>query len=992
MSLTTAELWKLAVEGRLLSNEDCQRLGAAFAQSGANGEATGQALADWLVGQKTITRYQAKVLLARRPGPFLFGDYKVLERLDGRLAGLFRAVHAPTGQPVLLHFLAGADVQDPQRWAAVRQRAAAAAKLIHPNLARVYQLVDLGSYKFVVLADLAGHPLEEQPTAGKPLSPVEACRIVRQTAAGLAALHAAAGVHGEMCPANVWLDAGNQARLLGFPLVGEPKAAAEMPAEWLAAMADYLAPEAQGSPPDARSDVYALGCLLYQLLAGRPPYAGGDAADKARRRAAGQAEPLERLNPAVPKSLAQVVAFAMARSPAERYANAAAVVDALAPYVPASQQVAAPAREAEAYEAWLRRAGSAPAPATAIPVAQRAVPTARPAIPTAQAVVPIAQPAGAVPAIQLAGSLPVAQPVAAAGGIAVAAPAAVVPELAAISAAAGGSSIARQRRSKRKRGKSTLFFGLAAVGAIAALAIGGYAFRTELQALFDAPAPTPDAAANAGATTSNGSSPRQQPTPTAAANVKPVIPPDAEVITALDDDVWQSPTKGKPLDLSYLPAGTQMFVALRPADLLAHEEGPRVLAALGPFGEFVINQLKASGAAPENIEQAVFGLLPAARDEDPPLVALVVRAKEAVPEETLLAAWNNPSEETVAGQRVFQNSAATYLIPADGGGKLWALAPLSNVGDIEAWLAGAKKQQPLRKEVEALQRSSDAQRHLTVLFAINALKPGLFAGPAARARAPLLDFLSASASGEQPPAVLFSLHLKDDDFFAEARFYGPATVQPVELAMRYRDAVNGLEKEYLRYLKLLNPHEYGADFLSVDFAPMVGLLAQYTRVGVDDKQAVLRCYLPSIAAHNLALGTQLAVVETGGGGGTSIAAEAPPTVKTAAEKLQERTTFVAPRGPFDKFAETIGDELGFRVVLVGPDLETEGITKNQQFDMNEEDKTYAEILKAALLKANPAGKLVFVIKQDEGQEAIVVTTRKLAEKREETIHEVFAAP
>lgn len=1011
MSPTTAELWKLAVDSRLLSADDCRRLDAAFAQSGVNGEATAQSLADWLIRQQAITRYQAKVLLARRPGPFLYGDYKVQERLDGRLSGLFRAVHVPTGQRVLLHFLAGPDAQDAARWEAVGQRSAAATKLVHPHLARAFQLVDLGTYKFVVLADLAGGSLDELLAAQheKPLPPTEACRIVRQAAAGLAALYATGSVHGDLRPANIWLDADKNVKLLGFPLVAEPAAATEMPSDRLSAAADYLAPEASASsrPPDARADVYALGCVLYQLLAGRPPYAGGDVAEKARRHAAGAPEALERLNPAVPKSLAQVVAFTMAKNPAERYANAAALVDALSPFVPVSAAASAampPTREAEAYEAWLRRSGAAVskpvaaavAPtATAAPVAARAAPAAASAIPTAQAAIPMAQPVASAIAAPPAGALPVAQPIApGVGGIAVAS-ALAVPELAAISVAASGPSIGRQRTVQRKRGRSKLGFALAAIGAVAALGIGGFFFWPQIESLVSTPMPAPHAVAPPAGrpAATNGAAPK--PVDTVAANVKPAIPPDAEIITALDEDVWQSPTKGTPLDLSYLPAGTQMFVALRPADILAHEEGPRVLAALGPFGEFAWQQLAAlAGTPPENVEQAVFGLLAPPRDEDPPLVALVVRAKEAVAEEDLVQAWGGPSEESVAGQRVWQNTTATYYVPSDGGGKLWALAPLSTPEDVETWLAGAKKPPSMQLAVEALARSSDAQRHLTVLFSPNALKPGLFPGPAARIRTPLLDFLSVSSAGEQPQAALFGLHLKDDDFFAEVRAYGPATVQPVELAMRYRDAVNGLEKRYLRYLQKLNPHEYGADFLSVDFAPMLDLLADYTRVGVDGKQAVLRCYLPSVAAHNLALGTQLAAMETpgSGGGATAVAATPPPAAKTAAEKLQERATFVSPRGPFDKFAETIGDELGIRVVLVGKDFEAEGITKNQQFDMNEQDKTYAEILKVALLKANPAGKLVFVIRQEEGAEVIAIVTRKGVEKRNETIHEVFAAP
>src|SRR5688500_615617 len=129
------EFWKLAVESRLFAPEECQRLSGSFAQiKGAMETGNASTLSEWLISQHVLTRYQAKVLLARRPGPFLYGDYKVQDRLDsGRLQGLFRAVHLPTRQPVCLFFLSGPHLQDPQALPRLKQVLAAAA-IKHPHV------------------------------------------------------------------------------------------------------------------------------------------------------------------------------------------------------------------------------------------------------------------------------------------------------------------------------------------------------------------------------------------------------------------------------------------------------------------------------------------------------------------------------------------------------------------------------------------------------------------------------------------------------------------------------------------------------------------------------------------------------------------------------------------------------------------------------------------------------------------------------------------
>ena len=110
MALTVQEFWQLVVASGLHDEENCRRLADAFAQGRQTGAiARGTALPEWMLASGAMTRYQAKILLAGKPGPFVYADYLVSDRLeDAGLPGLFRAVHRPTGVDVVLWFLSGA--------------------------------------------------------------------------------------------------------------------------------------------------------------------------------------------------------------------------------------------------------------------------------------------------------------------------------------------------------------------------------------------------------------------------------------------------------------------------------------------------------------------------------------------------------------------------------------------------------------------------------------------------------------------------------------------------------------------------------------------------------------------------------------------------------------------------------------------------------------------------------------------------------------------
>jgi hypothetical protein len=222
MSISVAEFWSLAVQSRLLTPQQCEQLAARFAQIEGAGSSNADLLAQWLIGEQVISPYQARVILARQPGPFLYGDYLVYDCIEsGRLAGLFRAVHVSTRYPVCLYFLAGPGAQDPQQLGQLAQFCALVSRVRSVHLLRSFHAVDWGRYKFIVLDDVQGEALDTRLTQG-PAPAMVACGLARHAALGLSYVHQMGQVHGEVRPGNIWLDPLGHAKLIYFPLWRDP--------------------------------------------------------------------------------------------------------------------------------------------------------------------------------------------------------------------------------------------------------------------------------------------------------------------------------------------------------------------------------------------------------------------------------------------------------------------------------------------------------------------------------------------------------------------------------------------------------------------------------------------------------------------------------------------------------------------------------------------------------------------------------------------------
>jgi hypothetical protein len=162
---------------------------------------------------------------------------------------------------------------------------------------------------------------------------------------------------------------------------------------------------------------------------------------------------------------------------------------------------------------------------------------------------------------------------------------------------------------------------------------------------------------------------------------------------------------------------------------------------------------------------------------------------------------------------------------------------------------------------------------------------------------------------------------------------------------------------------------------------MLRVLASQLRSGAEGKGVVLNAYLPRHAPHNIALAAELALAQTPGAPVAASAGPAAAEPQSALEKLNRKMTLTFAKDNLERSIQMLSDETGVPMEILGGDLQLEGITKNQSFGLDETDKTADEILRVILAKSNPEGKLVYIVKERDGEEWVLITTRAAVEKR-----------
>ncbi|HEX2156344.1 MAG TPA: Stk1 family PASTA domain-containing Ser/Thr kinase [Actinomycetes bacterium] len=257
-----------------------------------------------------------QVLLDRYEVGRLLGAGGMAEVFEGRDRLLARRVAIKV--PLAQH------AHDPDFAHRFRREAQAAASLSHPGVVAVYDTGSENGTHFIVMEYVDGRTLKDVIRAEAPLYPDRAAEICADVCAALAAAHARGLVHRDVKPANIMLMPDGRVKLMDL---GIARAAAGEAVTQTAAMlgtAQYLSPEqAQGQAVDYRSDLYSLGCCLYEMLTGTVPFRGATPVAIAYRHVREDPAPPRLLNPDIPPSLEAVCLKAMAKRPEDRYQTAA---------------------------------------------------------------------------------------------------------------------------------------------------------------------------------------------------------------------------------------------------------------------------------------------------------------------------------------------------------------------------------------------------------------------------------------------------------------------------------------------------------------------------------------------------------------------------------------------------------------------------------------------------------------------------------------------
>ena len=249
----------------------------------------------------------------------------------GGMGEIFRATDTTLGRAVAIKVLAEGYAQDPS----VRQRftreALAVARLSgNPNIVTIYDVGEHNERPFIVMEYLPGGSLEQKIRGEGAQSPRQALEWLEQAASALDAAHREGVVHRDVKPANLLLDRYGHVHVADFGIASAAGLGSLTQTGTVLGTASYLSPEqAQGERTTAASDLYSLGIVAFELLAGRRPFEGDSVAAEAAAHVTGVVPPVREVNSALPSELDPVFAKALAKDPERRFGSAAEFVAAL---------------------------------------------------------------------------------------------------------------------------------------------------------------------------------------------------------------------------------------------------------------------------------------------------------------------------------------------------------------------------------------------------------------------------------------------------------------------------------------------------------------------------------------------------------------------------------------------------------------------------------------------------------------------------------------
>jgi serine/threonine protein kinase len=333
--VTVDDFLRTVLRSRLLDRERLQEAlrGVPRPQRG-----DARALADHLVRQGKLSRFQAHKLLKGTALGLLLGPYQILAPIGrGGMSTVYLARDSRGGQLLALKVLPPSKARKEERMLKRFQREMELSQRVsHPHLAWTYEVGEYRGAYYIAMEYIPGQTLSRLVNEQGPLPLARAARLMAEVAAGLDHAHNLGLIHRDLKPSNIQITPRDHAKVLDLGLALTHGEEVEDPAVvggqgYVVGSMDYIAPEqtVDAAGVDRRSDLYSLGCTLYFALAGQPPFPGGTSKEKIRRHRSDEPAALADLRPELPAAFVGLVKRLMCKDPAGRPRTAVAVMDEL---------------------------------------------------------------------------------------------------------------------------------------------------------------------------------------------------------------------------------------------------------------------------------------------------------------------------------------------------------------------------------------------------------------------------------------------------------------------------------------------------------------------------------------------------------------------------------------------------------------------------------------------------------------------------------------
>lgn len=996
---STAPSWELIASGDLFSPEEIIELQADYVRV-PPGQKT---IVEWLLEKKSITQYHAQVFLAGHAGPFRYGEYVVQDRITGGVFdGGFRALHCSSNHPVLLSFVSGGDTD--KNWSTIEKRTADSTFFTSPFLMRCYEAVEFNDFKFLVYEDFNAKSITSIIAKSGHLKPQAACDVIRRVCKALQVIHQTGFTHGHVCSKNVLVESGKHIKLHFDPrheFVPLARAHADPDAASLM-QADYAAPELAvlGQQPDAVTDIYALGCLFYELLAGKPPFPIGDIKERMQQHATQRVKPLEKLGHE--KNLAQFVYFMMSKDRSLRFQSIGDVLKQLDSLPNSGNPKPAPRATSPTFEAYnsslnqskVAVAESTPAATPSfLPPSIRMSESGSPSGPSQLPTSPHSQSVetGSVAATQNGSELK-------------------QPAVGKLNLEVGEEekSTTLSFRSRQKSSLSKTLVPLAITLAILAVPATLLFIKYRDQIFTTAASESPD---------EKGEKKSENDTSNKDTNAENGVPASSDNDFVEDDSrtLWEDPTNGEAISLSNIPNGVRMLLAVRGAELFKNDTESLIVKSLGAGFESQTSKMEAAaGISWREMDRLIFSVHDSPSAEgvaDQLPVSFLVRPVDKKPLIYWLAKWGDCSK--------VESDDGSYYKSTNG----WCYYSPDPDDEINQFLVSVE---PLVVDVlqtggaimstgaSKLLRATDSDRQINLLVIPRDLtSPSgrrLFQGYWNK----VIKLMRWYMGGEDKiQAGLLSMHFEDGAVYVESGLNPQLDKDPYTLADELRERIQLAPKLVDDYMLDISADRYWKK-LAREIPDMIEDIARNSRVGVENGITIANSWNNAWAAHNLLSAMEHTFAFEGGTGGVAtvipIAKSTPQTIEALLQEV--RTIEIANDDlniAVDKIVDEIKDDypklpFDFQILINGTHLMDDGITKNQRLvDFKVEKKPLGDILAAFTFAANtiktatgpddPTNLLIWVIHNPEPSDPkkkhVLITTRKAAAREGYTLPKQF---